>query len=539
MSSLLIASLLIAQAKGQIEPGPMCPPGTSAAFQNNVRQILDLMEVSKFAEAKKLLPRLPDTQIEFSWDDSNVPEVLRAGFIEERDRAISTWMEMYPDLKIVESKTPDVTISFADELAINPDSGIPYGHVVFETEGEKAPYFESIIGLNRMKPSVPTERNVIGTEVSFLIGNMLGLAPAVRPGGAMGRLDTAHSMRSAIIPYEIKMARENIAITKQLKKAIEEKKPLRFVSAEIGVQTQTLDYGTFSQGDVPVKQVEVTNLGTGKLSFIVQPDCSCFRVDGPRELAPGQSGILNIYLDSTEFPGKQDKKIAILSNDPDRSTIVLPVKGFATPAYRFLNESSSTRTLIMPANGAKSRLYLAYDPAKPFKIQSIEVSGVSGIADYSAWKGSLPDPVNNESPMDREGYAIDLLLSPSGFSGRMPVTIAVKTDHPVYSTIFYQINVQKGLAMVPTNLYIGRVKNVPQRVFGILSHPKGNVKILSVTTNSEYFKAHVEQFTTEESKIVVEYDGKAPAGLIGCTVTIKTDDPETPLIEYLVQGQTE
>lgn len=517
----------------------MCPPGTSQAFQNNVRQILDLMEVSKFQEAKKLLPRLPDHRIEFAWDDRSVPEVLKAGFIEERNRAISIWVEMFPELKIVESKTPEVTISFAKELALNPDSGIPYGHVVFETEGDKAPFFESIIGLNRMKPSVPTEKSMIGTEMSFLIGKMLGLASTVRPGGAMGRLDTAHSFRATAFPYEIQMARENIAITDQLKKAIEEKKPLRYVAAEIGIQTQTLDYGTFSQGEVPIKQVEITNLGTGTLRYIVQPDCSCFRVEGARELAPGQSGILNIYLDSTEFPGKQDKKIAILSNDSERSTIIIPVKGFATPAYRFLNESSSSRTLVMPKNGATSRLFLAVDPAKPFKIQSVEVAGVSGIAEYTPWKGKLPDPINNEPPLDREGYAIDLLLSPSGLHGRMPVTITVKTDHPVYSTIFYQINVQKGLAMVPANLYIGRVKNVPQRVFGILSHPNGNTKILSVTTNSEHFTAHAEKFTTEESKIVVEYNGKAPSGTFGCTVTIKTDHPETPIIEYLVQGIAE
>lgn len=94
------------------------------------------------------------------------------------------------------------------------------------------------------------------------------------------------------------------------------------------------DYGKIKEEEGPKKAVfTFKNVGTEPLQITaVRASCGCTASNYTREpVAPGQKGFVEAIYNPAYRPGPFQKSVSVTSNDPDRGTIVLVIKGDVIP----------------------------------------------------------------------------------------------------------------------------------------------------------------------------------------------------------------
>lgn len=137
----------------------------------------------------------------------------------------------------------------------------------------------------------------------------------------------------------------------------------------------TYDFGR-ATGDALVPCVfTFTNTGTAPLQIhTVAPLCGCFRAgDWPRQLAPGQTGVIPIELNTRGYLGPFAKSIRVECNDPVRSNFFLQVKGYVwRPIEISPMQAVLTLTDETPSNAVTVRLISHLDA--PLVVSNLQFS---------------------------------------------------------------------------------------------------------------------------------------------------------------------
>ena len=529
----IAAALLIGQ---QSQIGPVCPPGSSQAFQRSVQAVCELLSEGKFDEAGKIAQKMPRPRVTIGWDEKGIPVNLRPVFRRALDRSIAGWEQVEPEYEYVVAAKGEIQISFVKSLPVNERSALPGGAVFISSDSPQDPRVEAIIALNRMNPAVSVEAPTVENECYYAIGTYFGLAEQPKIGGAMGRTDGLTQYRASVSTWDIRLARRNIEISDELREAAAKKIKLEPAKAELFAQPSDVNIGNLVQGELFNTSIQVDNRGNVPMTISVIPDCGCFSVRYKEVLGPGESTLVNIQINSTEFPGPFNKGVHIFSGDPDMPERRIGFKGHVTPAFRVLNEEKSA-VLQMTDEGIKTNFFVIFPESSPFKINSISLLGVNGITDIEPWSGKLADPAMGEGLRDRVGYKVTALVSPSQVRGRVLATLQIKTDSKMFPNIQHSFYVQRGIAAMPVSLFFGDIGKEPQRAFIVLSRLDKPFKVTGVKSSSPLFKAFAEPLPTPgEYKLVVEYLGKGPIGMLSATIEVTTNDPQQPKIEIPVSG---
>jgi len=102
----------------------------------------------------------------------------------------------------------------------------------------------------------------------------------------------------------------------------------QLMNPKIMVWEDEYDFGDIIQGD-KVSHTFIINNNGGDLLKIenVRASCGCTAaILGKEEIAPGKSTELKVTFNSDRRNGKQNKKVYITSNDPERPEIILTIK---------------------------------------------------------------------------------------------------------------------------------------------------------------------------------------------------------------------
>ncbi len=126
---------------------------------------------------------------------------------------------------------------------------------------------------------------------------------------------------------------------------------LAFTQAIINFEKSYHDFGEMKEGDAASYSFEVINTGTTPL-FIskVQPSCGCTTPDWTKEpIAPGAKGKVSASYGTQGRPGSFNKSIAVYSNDPDKPSVTIFIKGFVSnmPQPTYTNEQLKTSPKIV------------------------------------------------------------------------------------------------------------------------------------------------------------------------------------------------
>lgn len=99
-------------------------------------------------------------------------------------------------------------------------------------------------------------------------------------------------------------------------------------AAKIKFESEIIEYGVMQQDANGIRELKFTNVGKEPLILSnVQSSCGCLVANWTKEpIAPGKTGVIKAHYD-TKRVGKFEKTLTVVSNDTERPTIVLKVKG--------------------------------------------------------------------------------------------------------------------------------------------------------------------------------------------------------------------
>lgn len=509
---------------------PTLPPGTSIAFAQTALAVEARLVAGDVPGARKVAQGLPVRTPRFVFVDDALPPDLKAARQAAVERVFATWGRGVPGFAPKESAdAPDLKIDFAKVLPDGP------GEIPLATEVVPGPPFRATIGLTRGKPGVPLRREEMTQEIAYAVGRYLGVNESPFPSSGMHR--DARPNLISVMPQRLDaiVAAGNLELADQLRAGIEAGKPIGLTSPAISLDKSKLDLGSVLQGDPLRSFIEVRNTGLGPLSYDLVPDCSCFSKPPPGRVPPGGRARIPILVNTLESLGRQDKTLLLLTNDPARPSIQIPVTFHSRPAYRIFRPGGDR--VVVPDAGGAFDVFFFTDSSQPIHPVSASWKGIPAKIDWAPWSGSLADPEMGEDAIPRKGWRFRVRISriPAGFSnGQTPGTLTLVTDSPIYRNVRYSLYAQSGILAEPNDVYLSDME-AGTRATLRLSRPNGPFKILSVDAGP--LKGTWRDIRGGwEYSVDLEYSGGAPKGDFLTPIKIRTDDPKQPLIEVLARG---
>lgn len=522
MTAVIALALLARQ-----DPPPTLPTGTSPAFAQAALVVEAKLQANDVAGAREAARALPLRTPRVKVDDSGLTAALRAVWADTYARAVGSWSRSVPGFApIATDESPDVVIRFQSVLPEGKD-GLPSATVV-----EFGTPFQATIGLSRGKPAVPLRKEELGMEIAYALGRYLGVNEAPFPGGAMFR-----DPRPGLLTFwpqraDMAVAAANLDLADRLRAGIEAGKPIGLTVPSAKLDKAGLDLGTVRQGQPIYASISIENTGSGVLAYDLEPDCSCFAKPPPGRIKSGAKASIPVIVNTQESLGRQDKRLLLRTNDPQRPQIEIPVTFAARPAYRLFRPTGDHVTV--PDEGGTYDIFLFTEPGSPVHPISARWDGIDAKLDWAPWSGTLADPELGEGPLPRKGWRFRVRVSPKLIPGQSPGTLTVVTDSPMYRRLRYSLYAQKGIVNLNESVYFADMEpgarasmlitrpNVPFKILGVDAGP---LKATWTATRGSW-----------EYRVDLEYPGGAPKGDFQTTVKIRTDDPKQPVVEGLATG---
>ncbi len=522
-------------------PDYSVPAGVSSEFHHLVIDIETKMAAKDFAGADKLAKMLPRTSVSYYINTANLDEYQKEEFPAAIRNAIGIWEKMMSHSATfteAKSKSVDVLMGFEPVLAKLPNSNMVAGATWFLATEPTLPMVEAVFGLKRGEKLERTSSRELYNETLFTIGRYFGLAPNPIYGTAMGRYDGKYSNPNDLIPAEVTTVRKILALSHNLRQAIQDKKSIEVAHASINLDKKSLQFETKFQGDEGRASIVVTNTGSAPLELSVRGDCGCITGKIVPVLEPGKSTMLTGIFNTTEIQGDVNHNLVLRTNDADNPNIVIPCSIHVNPRAEFIYPESNT--IYFDGQVKDFVFYLNSTEKKPIEIQNALTLGGTMPVTYEPFEGDVANYLTPGKTSHVRGYKITVgatkYPTKEALFGRTMSMVYLKTDHPVLTAIKISLFLQRGIAVLPESLYLGSPKGMIDSGF-YLTRPGRPFAIKKISSDSPYLQFSIERtegLSGSEYFVKVVYDGKAPAHRIKSTIVITTDDPKQGTIQLPV-----
>jgi len=520
----MLVSIALLLAAPKVIPAPVLPPGISAELQNSFHSVEVALTKRDFATAAKRAALLPKLQLAIEWDERKLPAARRAEFRAARDAAVLEWRKLVPGLTV--TYRPKADIRFAFEPVLAEQGGMPAGIVNFFGDGVTQPRLESIIGIRRGSPSVPTEPADIASDVAYSLGSYFGLARGGLTTSLMGRTDMTMGKVARTSAGERATVAAVMRAAAALRKAIQEKAAVSIAAQPLSFIDPVSFRGDATQGDDVAVTIQLTNRGNSPLAFRTEVDCGCIVATDPGLVPPGTSRLIEASVQTREFSGEINRKIVLYTNDARNPIQIIPIRLNLKPKYQFIVPGGTN--LVVPDGGGEFDVFLALPEDNPLRVTAAQFQGVDGSVTYEPWSGTLADPANGEPARERRGYRLKVKIPDNLVPGRNTLSLTLRTDSKEFSHIVLPLTAQKGIIAMPDELFLGEIGKAPKTVRISVSRPNGPFRVTAVTVDSPHFRVSrvAEGSTDVDHRIQLEYLGTASAGDLSATITVKTNDPK-------------
>lgn len=517
---------VLASLQAPVQDAPNLAPGASAAFQSVCLAIEDALAEGDVAAARAASGALPTRAFSIAWDDAAVPASQRAEFADARDQIAKLWTKGLPEVAITLSPRADLRIRFVKSLPAASGEPHPQGAVFFASMDPADPRIEAVIALERGNPARPVQAADVHNEVGYAIGAYFGLAQSpLTFGPVMGRLDLPWYRFLAPTVEEYRLARANLEAADALRKAVLKGVKLRPSRPQLLVSPPVLPTESVLQGEPIRFAIQVSNRGNAPLMMELRPDCGCLTATSTATVMAGDTMLLQAQIDTTEFVGELHKRLIVFSNDPDFPVREIPITVHVKPRYRLLSPAGPV--VLAGASGTDLDVYLSLSDDAGFMPLSVKLNGLKGTVKMTPWQGKLADPELGQSERDHRGYRFAVHLDDALPPGRGNASLVIETDSPRFQTLYHSFSVQKGIVALPDQVYMGEIAQAPRRAGFLLSRPGKGFGIVSIkSSNPALTFTHVPVRDKWEHLVTVQFDGKAPFGVLNAMIEVETDDPD-------------
>lgn len=254
------------------------------------------------------------------------------------------------------------------------------------------------------------------------------------------------------------------------------------------MSTTSWNFGTVWQGETPKTEVAITNTGTAPLELKVKSSCGCTVPSKPKSpLPPGESDTITVSYDAVRRTGPARQSITITTNDPDRPTVTLLIRGTVKPMYQFkpvnslsfgrlFEDSAATRTIEL-FNKYDQKMHLQLKDGQDFGPYDVQLETLEEGTHY-ALSATTRTPV----PVGAAKAEVILL---TGFE-RLPEIRVI-----AYATV------QPPIRVHPARLYwVANAPSKMQRRLRFAHAPGKPVKILAARSTCPAITVELQELKT-------------------------------------------
>jgi hypothetical protein len=366
--------------------------------------------------------------------------------------------------------------------------------------------------------------------VTHALGRYLGLAP-VPVIGSVSFEQTAMTNRPLeLASFEADTIKKASEFAQALRTRIERGQAVSPVAGGIFFDPSSLTTGDVDQGSRAEYTLQLTNNGTGTLTYRTIGDCACVLAPSGGTLEPGETDLLRPRMDTTDFVGRMDKRLILFTNDPQRPVIEIPLVARAVPRYRFFPAQP-----VWDFSRQKEFVLGMTAPNPDWRPLDVYVEGMEADVRQEPWTGTAADPLLSEGPQPRRGMRLVITPRKALAPGRHAVNVYVGTGERRPNTARFGFFVQSGLVAVPERVFFGVVDAPGRRASVLLAGANRRPKILS-SILPKYLGLQTAPGDERELKVSLRYLGGAPSGEIRGTVVLRTDDPSRAEVRIPYEG---
>ena len=141
---------------------------------------------------------------------------------------------------------------------------------------------------------------------------------------------------------------------------------------KIKVEGPRLDFGTVVFGQRISHAFTVRNEGDAPLVLQeVASPCECFHADFDKKIGPGQTGRINVEIDTADLKGPVFLTVMVRTNDSQRRVAPIEIQGFVNGPVMLLPQDHLNVTAIQ-GEDKDQVLTLEVNRKVPLKVKSIE-----------------------------------------------------------------------------------------------------------------------------------------------------------------------
>lgn len=305
------------------------------------------------------------------------------------------------------------------------------------------------------------------------------------------------------------------------------------------IREKVVDAGTVPQGEVVDVEFVIANEGTAPLEVTsVRPTCGCTVADYDREIPPGGTGKVAARLDTTDFAGPISKSILVRTNDPDTPATTLVIKTTVKPFVEVLPRKLVRFNAVQKAPVAEKIVVVGGTDVDDFKVT--EVTTGEQYLEVAVRRLEDDERIQGKGPRQ---FELTLSVANDAPVGPVSSEMVVHTNHPKAPKVPVKVyGVVRALVHVtPPQIQFGAVeaKLRPGRNVIVVSNRGGaaDMEITGVEVDDPAFSAAAS--TVEEGRrfqVTVTIQEDADPGARDATLTIRTTDPDHPVIEVPVRA---
>ncbi|MBM4028511.1 MAG: DUF1573 domain-containing protein [Planctomycetes bacterium] len=210
----------------------------------------------------------------------------------------------------------------------------------------------------------------------------------------------------------------------------------------IVVDKMTYDFAEVRPDSKKTATFRLTNAGSSTLRITdVQRCCGAVVKLEKKELSPGESGVLTTEFVAGSMPQALNKKIRLLTNDPEKPQIELAITGKVVPTLAWtpprFEIAAYQEIITCPEITIKSL------DGKPFAVKGFSATGACLTADF--------DPSHTASELTLKPQVDRAKLAAAEFSnGR----VKIEVTHPDYEAIYLDFAIKPVFEITPARIFV-------------------------------------------------------------------------------------
>ncbi len=297
------------------------------------------------------------------------------------------------------------------------------------------------------------------------------------------------------------------------------------------------DVGVVPKGDKVAHDFEIRNEGKTPLEITdVRASCGCTVAKFDRTIAPGQTGKVNVEVDTATFNGPVAKGVTVFTSDPDNPQIELTVRATVEPFVQV--KPGYARYITVQGEKAKGSIVQSlWSPeGAPLEIVKVE-------SPYPYLKVAFHEATAEERNADAPGrqWKIDMTLDHDAAPvGALTGFLLVHINHPRQKLVQIPISgfVRPVIAVTPPTANFGSLELTEPRktVINVRAFSTEPIRITSVDT-VKGIDAKIEALQEgREYQVQLTLKPEMGKGPINDKITLHTDSPKKPIIEIMLTG---